>query len=802
MLKNYIKIAWRNLARNKVYSFINILGLSIGIACALLIALFVEHELSFDRFHKKADNLYVVGSKDFRFSSDRWGTTHPQPMGPALKQELTGFKEVVRFSDVGDAIVRYNGNVFTESAQYTDPGFFDMFSFKLLQGNATALHDANSVVLTEALASRFFGDEDPMGKEIEVEVRGEISRLTVTGVTAAPPANSSILYSMLLPMASRPGYAKSLEEPVWYMYNMQTIVELEKGKSPESMSEQLDVFARLHFADAFTQKEEKGLTDNAPAMEIALLPITDVHLSPSISWDGSSNPVYSYILAGIGLLILCIACINYIALALSRASSRSTEVGVRKVIGAYRSHIIRQFWGEAQLIICIALLVGIVLAELALPLFNQLAGVSLSFSLNKAYWFWLLIPGILIVAGLLAGGYPALFISRQKPALMLKGYATQKVNPTLSRVLVVMQYTLSVFLIICSVIMYKQLSYISQKDLGYSSEQVIAIDAYAYGTDKGGKYVELLRNELQQNPAVALVAGASQGMGRDPQFWGIEVENKEKFFHVYGIDEAYLPMLEIPIVAGRNFSASITSDKQAIILNESAVKELGFDDPIGKMVPALDEDSPPVIIGVARDFHFQSLEKEVSPVVLFYKNEQAPLNILLVKVQAGQVPEALRGIEKAWNNIAPNQPYTYRFMDEAVQRQYSKHQRWMKIMGYATGFAILIACMGLFGLAGISALNRVKEVGIRKVLGASAGRIVMLLSKEFVILVCIAIVLATPIAWWAAHKWLDNFAYRVEVGVGTLLIAGGVAIVIALFVVSFQTLKAAVANPVKSLRSE
>jgi putative ABC transport system permease protein len=447
-------------------------------------------------------------------------------------------------------------------------------------------------------------------------------------------------------------------------------------------------------------------------------------------------------------------------------------------------------------------LVGIVLAELALPLFNQLAGVSLSFSLNKAYWFWLLIPGILIIAGLLAGGYPAFFISRQKPALMLKGYASQKVNPTLSRVLVVMQYSLSVFLIFCSVIMYKQLSYISQKDLGYTSEQVIAIDAYAYGTDKGVKYVELLRNELQQNPAITLVAGASQGMGRDPQFWGIDVEGQEKYFHVYGIDEAYLPMLEIPLVAGRNFSASIASDKQGIILNESAVKELGFDDPIGKVIPGLDEDNPPVVIGVTKDFHFQSLEKEVSPVVLFYKNEQAPINILLVKVQAGQVQEALQGIEKAWGNIAPNQPYTYRFMDEAVQRQYSKHQRWMKIMGYATGFAIGIACMGLFGLAGISALNRVKEVGIRKVLGASAGRIVMLLSKEFVLLALLAICIATPVAWWAVHQWLDNFAYRVKVGAGTLLISGLVALVIALLTVSFQTLKAATANPVKSLRSE
>jgi ABC-type antimicrobial peptide transport system permease subunit len=808
MLRNYLTIALRNLAKNKVYASINIVGLSVAFASAFLLFLTAAHEFSYDNFHQNRDRIFRVYFQSNTARGVERTSMMPAPLKPALQKEFGEIEYVVRHTG-SRCQVRYKGKELQENLKFTDPDFFRMFTFPLRSGNpATVLSGLDGVVLNEYLVKKYFGDEDPLGKQVELKFGETWQTFTVTGVAADFPSHSSLQYFVVIRFEHHPDYAHSKDQ--WDNSFHVTYVQLAERARAAALENKLKAFTRKHFAGTIQNLKRDGAhpDERGELMSIRLLSLRDLHFNTEVGGDnaGPVNRTFPLMLLVISGFVVLIAGINFVNLSVARSMTRAREVGMRKVLGAGRYQIMGQFWGEACLLCLLALLAGGWLGYLALPEYKAAFGFSLSLDLLRSPWVAAALLAGFGVVTLLAGGYPALLMARFRTVQVLKGKVSLDRRNGLRNVLVTVQFAIATLLIGCTLIAWQQIGYLRSKPLGYNEEQVISIPV---GNEvSGNQALQRLRDKLAQQPRILHVTGSYRnfGMGLDnsqvTSIMGFDYKNREVRTHYIRVDYDFLAAMDIPLVAGRDFSRRFPTDTATgVIINESMAKQLGEQNPVGVRLPVNDGEPPLEVIGVVKDFHFQSLHSTISPLTLSIQPGW-PMYYVLVKVSPDDLPATMETLKRAWAEVAPNTAFNASFLNENDDRQYKGEERLSKIFIAAAGLAIVISCMGLFAMAVLVMAQRTKEIGIRKVLGASVLHLVGLLSGEFLKLVGIAIVVAVPLAWYAMDQWLQNFPYSISIGAGVLALAGGIAVTVALLTVSFRALKAARANPVDSLRSE
>lgn len=794
MFKNYLKIALRNIKRHKGYSFINIAGLAVGMACCILILLWVRDELSFDRFHHNLDNIYRVIRQEQDTAEAGKDALTPPPLAAALKEKFPAITHATRLGSWRRWLVTYGEKKFYETRyRCADPDFFEMFNFPFIKGNPEkALLNTYSVVLTEKMAEKYFGNEDPMGKTLNINKQFDV---TVTGVIKNVPENSTLKFDLILPF--RVLLLKELlgEETGknWGFNSFSTFVMLNKSSSAKEPGPKI--------AGIFKEHNEEDT-------DLALLqPFKDIHLYSNIKFDLDSvgDIKYVTIFSLLALFVLIIACINFMNLTTAKSAKRAKEVGLRKVIGAKRPQLIWQFFGESILMSCFAFLLALILVELMLPLFNNLSGKNLSLTPSSNITIYLGFVFITLITGILAGSYPALLLSAFQPIKTLKGSSNVNVTgknrtPLFRKILVVTQFTLSIGLIIGTTVIYTQLRFMREKDLGINREQIVYISMAESVTNK----YESIKKEFLRIPDVLKVTaslalptnirsspGSPQWEGKDPNN---NMQIKADF-----VDYDYIETFQIKMAQGRSFSREFPTDTEAAyIVNEEAVRRMGLESPVGKQFSFWDRKGK--IIGVMKDFHFRPMHHQIQPLV--FKIFPDWFRVIYVRIKPGNIPATLESLKKTWSQVNPGYPFEYRFLDEQFDQLYRAEERMGKLTKYFTVLGILIACLGLFGLASFMAEQRTKEIGIRKALGASVGNIILLLSREFTKLVLAATIIAWPIAYFTMNHWLQNFAYRIGIGWWVFIMSASLTIIIAFLTVSYQSIKAAVANPVEALRWE
>lgn len=812
MIKNYLKIAARNIIKRKMYSFINAFGLSIGIAFCVLIFLFIQDEKSFDQFHANKFNIYRMEEKSF----DTWqhDAAHPYNysaylqtgLKQALKDEIPEVELATRFNGGGDGIFRFGDKVFTEKLTYVDGDFFKMFSFRLISGNADKLFQNKSdVVLTPEIAKKYFGDDDPIGKSVLIDNEGEKS-FTVTAIIEAPPANSSLDFKILLPQENRPYYDKNVNQ--WGNFNTPTFVQLVPNTDLKKFSANLDKMIQKVMGDRLEKWRARAtvpIPEGVKLFELEFTQLPGWHLKKQIGWTKVSDPQYSVILGGIALLILLIACINYVSLALTTSTSRRTEVGIRKVVGAQKKQLVYQFGFESLMLTFISTVIGFGLVVLFLPAFNQFTGKGMSLSSDNVFLLVGVSFVLTLVVGVLAGSYPALFLSGFRPALVLKGRFTSKLQAGFTRPLVVLQFALSSFLIVSSVIMYRQMKFVTTKDLGYNKEQILVVPTQTGWNAEADKTVERFRARAQQEPSIISVAGTSSSFNQGYSRYGYKINGEQKSAYVYGVDPYYLPTLNVAMALGRNFDLNISSDSNGVIVNEALVRDMKWTDPLNEYLN-WQEDTVGMgsrVIGVVKDYHFLSLEQNIEPMFLsMNKKDVGNLVNMLIRVKPGDVPGSIARVHSVWKEVSPDKPFDFTFLDQDVAKQYESYERWMSIMGLSTGFAMLISCLGLFGLAGINAVNKTKEIGIRKVMGAELGNIFVLLNRQYIWLSMIAFALAAPLSWYIMSKWLADFKFKITIGWELFALSMVTGLLVALATVSYHAIRVALVNPAETLKYE
>lgn len=786
MLRNYVKVALRNLLRNKVYSIINIAGLAIGMACCVLILLWVQDELSYDRFHQRADDLYRVTETWHHEGETKCEALTSSLLAPALKDECPEISLATRFSPGGEQLIKCEGKRFqNDVVAEADNDFFEMFSLPFVMGNPKiVLIDPFSVVLSEKMSHKYFGNENPLGRLLNIDRRD----FTVTGVMKNIPNNSHLQFDCLVPFESRREWLKEVTDK-WLVSAYATYVLVDGEVSRDQMEQKMSSVLAKHVSDS--------------TVTLGLQPIKDIHLySAGMELSGSEpgDIKYVYMFSAIAVLILLIACINFMNLSTARSGSRAKEIGIRKVVGADKKQIRNQFFGESILLSLVSLTAALVLLELTLPAFSTWLGKPLSLDVAGRPELICGLVGLALLTGVLAGSYPALLLSSFKPIRVLKTAAGPGSRGAISRkALVVIQFAASVFLIISALVISGQLGFMTKGDLGFDQEHLL------YVRMRGGflEDYQNIRAQLLQNPDVISVSAGwppkSPHWASNEVDWDGKDAKKEMVMCRYNVDFGYVSTLGMEVVEGRDFSPKFATDqKEAFLVNEEAVRQMGLDDPIGKQFSY--EGRHGKIVGVIRDFHLGSLRDPIYPLVLQIDSEK--LYYLMVKLKPGAVPEILSLLESRWQQTASDFPFEYHFLDQTIEDFYRAEQRMGTIFRWSTFLAILISCMGLFGLAAFAAEKRTKEIGIRKVLGASAANIVKLLSKEIILLVMIANLIAAPIAYYAMTRWLENFAYRIEVSVSLIFISALATLATAVVTVSYQAIKAALTNPVETLRYE
>jgi putative ABC transport system permease protein len=800
MFKNYIKIALRNLLKHKGYSLINIVGLAVGITCCSLIFLYVYDELNFDRFHAKSERIYRAIEK--RQSPDmgirHLGITAPV-VGQTLVEEFPEVEKTVRFFRPGRFTVRHGDRRFYEGDYFiTEPSFFEVFDFELLKGNPqTVLLQPSSVVLTEKAAKKYFGKEDPFGKTLIL--RGE-HEFKVTGILRDPPHNFHLNFNMLISLATfeSDDYWKQYLSSWDSDYCLTYVVLNDARVLPE-------VEAKL------PELVEKYRGEKAEMRQVYLQALADIHFhSAQIEFDrnqAKGDIAYIYIFTAIGIFIALIASINYMNLSTARSMNRAKEVGMRKVIGARRRQLVGQFMSEALVLTLIAFVIACALVQLAIPVFNQISGKALAVDFKDVSLGLLPILVIAMMVGFLSGSYPAFYLSGLRPMLILKGHKKSSTKAAFLRHgLVVTQFVLSIIMIIATTVVYNQLQYIQNKQLGFDREHLLVVDINSGGVRRD---FAAMKTEFVQCPGVQSVAVSSRVPGEWKDLTEAEInlpgmaDTEVYTMNFIGIDEGFLETYSMELLEGRNFSGSFGSDSLSVILNEAAVKMLGLDSPLGKRIRIPEENFEPQVIGVAKDFHFRSLHERIGPLVLGYRsNPVRVIDYFTARIDGSDIPATLWAMEEVHDRFDEITPFEYNFLDEKLNRYYGAEIRAGQLFAIAASMAIFIACLGLFGLAAYTAEQRTREIGVRKVLGASVSGIVLLLSKDFTRLVLIAIMVAAPIAYYLMNQWLANFAYRVDIGAGIFLLTAALALLIALLTVSYQAIRAALANPAKALRYE
>jgi putative ABC transport system permease protein len=787
---NYIKIAFRNLFKYKAFSLINVAGLAIGMTCCFMILLWVLDELSFDRFHENADDLYrsvVKVMNDNGVSTSIWG---PAALGPGLKREMPEMLDFARYVPAPQITLQHEEASFNEQVAWVDPSFFKMFSFPAIAGDLeTAFDEPLALVITQKMAKKYFGtDKDVIDKVIKMSNRFDYK---VKAVLKDIPATSHLDFDILAPFSNLQyvGY----KDDNWLRNNCITYVQLQKNVPYKKFNEKITHYIEGHMT-TFTFAEE-----------LFLQPVTRIHLYSDFRGERSrqGNITHVYILSIIAVFILLIACINFMNLSTARSMNRATEIGIRKVVGAHRTHLIAQFYGESIFLAVVALIIALGLSELLLPSFNALAGKQLSHDLTGDWSVMLGIGLITVVTGIIAGSYPAFYLSAFKPVKILRG-SSRKTSKSagLRKALVIIQFTLSVILIISTAIVFFQLQYIKNKDLGYDKENLLIIP------NMTGQLIharhKTFRHELTKNPKVLGATATSQNP-TNMEFatiifnWRGKNPESQMLIHANSVTVDYVETLKLQVKEGRGFSEEITSDRKGtIMLNEEAVKVMGFANPLEETVTV--GKTKLKVIGVLKNFNFQPIHRKIEPVIISTGSIRG--GYTMIRLHPDQMAETIGFVQQTWTKFFPTIPFDYHFLDEDYDNLYRAEERMGTLLNYFSILAVLIACLGLFGLASFTTEQRTKEIGIRKVLGASTPGLIMLLGKDFAKLVLIANIIAWPIAYYVMTNWLQDFAYRININWLIFLLTGVLSVCIALVTVSFQASKAAMANPVKSLRYE
>ena len=785
MLQNYINVAWRTLTKNRLYTGINIVGLSISMAACWLITLYVWNELTFDRFHERADSIYRVITRFKMTGSDDGLAVSSTDLGPRLRQTYPEVLKTARFKAVSVATIRNNNVLTNEGDVYqVDKSIFDIFSYHLLFGSKAALDKPNSAVLTQQMAEKYFGAIDPTGKILHLNKQP----YTVTGVLRNLPPNTDLRFTILLSWQDVPPTAEDVFDTSCFTY-----VLLNDQTRADGFRLKL-----AHFDQSQVTPRIKSLGYDIK-LEHQLQPLTELHFVDGLFDDTpKGNRMYLAIFSVVAAFILLVACINYMNLYVVQAIKRQKEVGIRKVMGADKRQLLGQFLGEALLVMLMSTVLSLGIIMAVRPLFEQLTAIPLTMP------DWSLVAGglgVLGVVGLLTGLYPAVFLSSAQPVVVLKGQSAGVGRQWTRKSLVVLQFTISVMLIVSTLVVRQQTDYLRSKDPGFTKEQVLVVSVPPDEAIR--KKMQVLKTTLAQNSQIDAVSLGLSPITNEMKASVVREaggQKTEQMVFSAHVDEAYLNLLKIKLKAGRNFNPAITSDqKRTILVNESFVKWMGWrnDQAIGQTIRSSAKDSLTIqVIGVIQDYHFASLHNRIEPMMLYYGTNN-PLNVL-VRLK----PSNMVLVRSAWASLIPEYPFEAAFLDTSFDKQYQQEAKAETLLSWFSGLIILIACLGLFGLIAFTAEQRIKEIGIRKVLGATVGQLVALLARDFMKLVLIGIVIASPIAWYAMHEWLQRFAYRIDIGWWTFLWAGLLAIGIALLTVSFQASKAALMNPVKSLRSE
>jgi putative ABC transport system permease protein len=796
MWKNFLKIAYRNILRHKGYSFINIAGLAVGMACCILILLWVQDELSFDRYHENGKHIYRVCQEfPYHIHGENQAPITMAPMAPALMQEFPEVLSAVRFNDYDDVLITCGEKSYLEeNIFFADPEVFDIFTLPLLQGNPeTALTDPYSVILSEQIAAKYFGHENPIGKIIKYKDDREF---TVTGVMRDMPRNSHFTIDFMMPFKT---YGLLVGRPLtnWGISSYYTYLLLKEGADPQELESKFPNFIEKYSNSEHT-KEDKFF----------LQPLLKIHLYSDMSIDLSLNGNIKmvYLFSTIAFLSLVIACINYTNLANARFIRRIREVGIRKVAGARRSQLVRQFLGESILCAFLALLLAIALVEMIVPSFSAFVERDLSFGAIENFKLMAGLFTLVLFTGLCGGIYPALSISARRPVSALYGRDhTGKSRNYIRNSLVVFQFTISIILIVSTLVIHSQLSYIRNKDAGYDKDQILIMEVL----DRDARVqFDAIKTELRRNPNILAVSTSSslpnriEWMGRAT--WPGKPEDLDLHIYIAMVDYDFVDLYGIDIVEGRNFSREYPSDANgAFLLNEAAIEMLGWEQPVGRefIKWAHTSKDTALIVGVMRDFHMHSLHEKIEP-LYFYLDPEQDSYYLSVKLGGGSIPETVAFIRDKIKEFSPKYPFEYHFFNEVFDREYKAERKMESMFRAFTLVALFLASLGLFGMASCTTEQRTKEIGIRKVLGATISNIVALLSREYAILILLSSVIAAPLAYYAMNRWLQNFAYRMDLGVWSFLAASVLALVIAFLTVSYQAFRAAVVNPVKSLRYE
>ncbi len=806
MFRNYFKIALRNLWRNRKFSFINIFGLAVGISACIIILLFILNELSYDRYNKKADRIVRVIFKGVTAGQKIREANVMPPVAQTLKADYPEVQEATRLAEGGSPIITYGDKSFKEDAfAYVDPNFFQVFTLPLLKGDAkTALMQPNTVVITKEVANKYFGKDNPIGKVLNFKSWN--TSFKVTGLIDKVPGNSTFHFDFFASMASWPdARSTSFMTSGYYTY-----LVLPEGYNYKKLQAKLPQFVDKYIGPQMQQGMGMSLSTfrkQGNNIGLYLQPLADIHLYSDFTNDlePEGDIRYVYIFGAIALFMLLLACINFMNLSTAGASKRAREVGIRKVLGSVKRQLVWQFLLESILLTTIAFLMAIVFVYAALPFFNNLSGKNLALQPGVNHW---ILPGLLLfvlLTGILAGSYPAFFLSSFKPVSVLKGnFSSGKKSIGLRSGLVVFQFFISITLIACTVVVYKQLNYIQNIKLGYNKNQVLILpETWLLGQNQEAFYHQLLQDPGIQNVSVSgyLPAGSSYGNN----FFVYPDGHSTQLVKTlrYDVDYNYIPTLGMQMEKGRNFSREFGTDSSGVILNETAARAFGWGNKaLGHTITRRENDGHTTtytVIGIVKDFHFKSLHELISPLVMVLGNGAGTM---ILKVKTRDIAGLLKDIKKKWDALTPEAPLTWSFLDDRVKYTYEAEQRTGLILGIFSALAILVACLGLFGLVMYAAEQRTKEIGIRKALGANVSTIVGMLSKDFLKLVIIAMVIASPVVWLGMNKWLQGFAYRTGVSWWIFLAAGLLVVVIALATISFQAIKAAVANPVESLRTE
>lgn len=791
MIKNYFKIAWRNIWKNKVFSSINIIGLAISMACCVAISMFIWNEIHFDDFHANRQNIYRITEKQYQAGALYDVAVTPGPLAPAMQKEFPEIENAVRFGS-WSGVLKNGTHTFQESNMlFAENSMFSMFNFPLLKGNAaTALRSPNEIIITETAAEKYFGKDWQNNSAL----LGQVFRLNnevdfkLVGVAKNPPQNSSIRFDFLLPLKylfDSDGWSNK-----WNSNNFHTYLQLKAGVDAKAFGKKIE--AKLHQYNPETNDQ------------LMLQPLTEQYLYSKFDfntdWGKGSNIKYVKIFSGVGLLLLIIACVNFVNLSTARSLKRSKEVGVRKINGASRRQLVVQFLSESILIAMLAGIAAFVILKMGEPLLHRLADISLPLNFSGGIFLSFSI-GFIVVIGLIAGIYPAIVLSSFKPATILKG----KIGLTGHRFrkgLVVFQFAISIAMMICTFFMYRQLQFVQNKDLGFNSEQIIRVSLGGGVREK----VELLKNDLNKESTIAAVTVSTMSLTNVDNSAYMEWEgmppNQQFLITQANIDPGFIPMMDMQLISGGNFKTQSETDTiNNFIVNETAVKMMGAtaDKAIGMNIKFYGATGR--IIAVVKDFHFKPLNAGIEPFIFRYQ-PWAPYFNLFVKTVPGKTAEAINQLQKIYKKYEPEAPIEFSFLNESINQLYKDDKKTASVILLFACLTLFVGCLGLFGLTVFAAEQRLKEIGIRKVLGAGVAGIVQLLSKDFLKLVMLAIIIAAPIAWYTMHQWLLGYAYRIEIDWWVFALAGLVAVMIALFTVSFKAITAAMANPVKSLRTE